>query len=132
MVRAYAPWKALTGAPPLPMQDDYAARCAAGQAFVLIADRALAGLIVLEDFPDHLWIDNVAVDPARAGKGLGRTLMGFAEAEARRRFLPELRLLTNALMARNIALYARLGFTETARRVEKGRARVYMARALSG
>lgn len=132
MQRAYAPWVPVTGGRPLPMDDDYAARCAAGQAFVLMQDEAIAGLIVLVDGPDHLWIDNVAVEPAVKGQGLGRMLMAFAEAEARRRALPELRLLTNARMATNIALYTRLGFTETARREEKGRARVYMAKPLSG
>ncbi|MBU8539065.1 GNAT family N-acetyltransferase [Roseomonas tokyonensis] len=129
--RAYAPWLPVTGARPLPMDDDYAARCEAGQAFVLLRDEALAGLIVLLDFPDHLWIDNIAVEPALKGQGLGRMLMDFAEAEARRRGLPELRLLTNALMAANIAMYRRLGFAETARVTEKGRARVYMAKPLS-
>ncbi|MGK7863730.1 GNAT family N-acetyltransferase [Falsiroseomonas sp. E2-1-a4] len=132
MERAYAPWVPVTGARPLPMDDDYAARCEAGQAFVLVQDESIAGLIVLMDFPDHLWIDNVAVEPALKGQGLGRMLMDFAEAEARRRALPELRLLTNARMAANIALYTRLGFTETERREEKGRARVYMAKPLSG
>lgn len=132
MERAYAPWVPVTGARPLPMDDDYAARCEAGQAFVLVQDEAIAGLIVLMDFPTHLWIDNVAVEPALKGLGLGRMLMDFAEAEARRRALPELRLLTNARMAANIALYTRLGFTETERREEKGRARVYMAKPLSG
>ncbi|MFC3001142.1 GNAT family N-acetyltransferase [Falsiroseomonas tokyonensis] len=131
MERAYAPWLPVTGARPLPMDDDYAARCEAGQAFVLLRDEALAGLIVLLDFPDHLWIDNIAVEPALKGQGLGRMLMDFAEAEARRRGLPELRLLTNALMAANIAMYRRLGFAETARVTEKGRARVYMAKPLS-
>jgi len=130
--RAYAPWVPVTGARPLPMDDDYAARCEAGQAFVLVQDEAIAGLIVLMDFPTHLWIDNVAVEPALKGLGLGRMLMDFAEAEARRRALPELRLLTDARMAANIALYTRLGFTETERREEKGRARVYMAKPLSG
>nr|WP_280864990.1 GNAT family N-acetyltransferase [Falsiroseomonas frigidaquae] len=128
--RAYAPWVPITGARPLPMDDDYAARCESGQAFALEQDGALAGLIVLVDFPTHLWIDNVAVEPALKGQGLGRALMGFAETEARRRGLPELRLLTNALMAANIALYTRLGFIETERRTEKGRARVYMAKRL--
>ncbi|MFC3026050.1 MULTISPECIES: GNAT family N-acetyltransferase [Roseomonadaceae] len=112
------------------MDDDYAARCEAGEAFCLWQDEKLAALIVLVDGPGHLWIDNVAVEPALKGQGLGRTLMAFAEAEAQRRGLPELRLLTNALMAANIALYTRLGFMETERRTEKGRARVYMAKRL--
>jgi ribosomal protein S18 acetylase RimI-like enzyme len=112
------------------MDDDYAARCAAGEAWLLDRDGALLGAIVLEDAPDHLWLDNVAVDPAAQGQGLGRALMAFAEAEARRRALPEIRLLTNVLMVRNIALYARLGFVETARAEQDGFARVYMAKRL--
>jgi ribosomal protein S18 acetylase RimI-like enzyme len=113
------------------MDDDYTARCAAGQAFCLIHQDALAGLIVLEEKPGHLWIDNVAVEPALKGQGLGRALMAFAEQEARARSLAEIRLLTNALMQANIALYARLGYAETERRQEKGRARVYMAKRLA-
>jgi GNAT superfamily N-acetyltransferase len=129
--RAYAAWLPLTGARPLPMDDDYAARCEAGQAHGLHQDGALAGLIVLVDGPGHLWIDNVAVEPALKGQGLGRRLMAFAEDEARRRGFTETRLLTNALMAANITLYARLGYVETERRQEKGRARVYMAKRLT-
>ncbi|MGK7865639.1 GNAT family N-acetyltransferase [Falsiroseomonas sp. E2-1-a20] len=120
----------LTGARPLPMDDNYAARCEAGQVFCLHQDNALAGLIVLVDGPGHLWIDNVAVEPALKGQGLGRDLMAFAEEEARRRGFAETRLLTNALMAANITLYAHLGYAETERRQEKGRHRVYMAKRL--
>lgn len=128
--RAYAPWVPVIGRRPAPMQDDYAARCAAGEAWLLERAGALRGAIVLEDAPDHLWLDNVAVDPASQGQGLGRALMEFAESEARRRLLPEIRLLTNALMRRNIALYARLGFVETDRAEEDGFSRVFMAKRL--
>lgn len=113
----------------MPMDDDYAARCAAGQAW-LLEDRggALIGAVVIEDGGDHLWLDNVAVEPARQGEGIGRTLLAFVEAEARRRGYAEVRLLTNERMARNIALYARLGYVETERREEDGFRRVFMAK----
>jgi GNAT superfamily N-acetyltransferase len=68
------------------------------------------------------------VEPARRGAGDGRALLDFAEAEARRRGLPEIRLYTNELMARNIALYAARGYAETERRQEKGFSRVFMAK----
>jgi ribosomal protein S18 acetylase RimI-like enzyme len=126
--RAYAPWVPVIGRRPAPMDDDYAAICAAGEAHVLEGDGAILGAIVLEDAPDHLWIDNVAVEPSLKGRGLGRALLAFAEAEARRRALPELRLFTNARMASNIALYTRLGYAETERREEDGFSRVYMAK----
>ena len=128
--RAYAGYVPLLGRRPAPMDDDYGARVATGQARVLEREGAPAGLIVLEARGDHLWIDNVAVEPALHGLGLGRTLLAYAEDEARRLHLPELRLLTNVLMARNIALYGRLGFREVERRRERGLSRVYMARRL--
>jgi len=125
---AYGPWVPIIGRRPFPMQDDYAARIAAGEAWVLEAGGIVCALLVIETHPDHLMLDNIAVDPARQGKGDGRVLLDFAEAEARRRGLPEVRLYTNLLMERNIALYARRGFVETERRQEKGFARVFMAK----
>jgi N-acetylglutamate synthase-like GNAT family acetyltransferase len=119
------------GRRPAPMDDDYAAICAAGEAWVLEADGAILGAIVLEAEPDHLWIDNVAVEPALKGRGLGRRLLAFAEEEAARLGLPELRLLTNARMASNITLYARLGYAEVERREENGFSRVYMAKRVA-
>ncbi|CAH0274577.1 GNAT family N-acetyltransferase [Roseomonas sp. CECT 9278] len=127
---AYGHYVARLGKPPGPMVDDYAQRIADGQAWVLEADGALVGLVVLEDADDALLLDNVAVAPAAQGKGHGRALMTFAEAEARRRGHAELRLYTHVLMTENIALYGRVGFRETGRASEKGFARVYMAKAL--
>ncbi|MCK8785086.1 GNAT family N-acetyltransferase [Roseomonas sp. NAR14] len=129
--RAYAAWVPVIGRRPAPMDDDYAARCAAGEAFVLTDPGGMAGLCVLEDRPDHLYLDNVALEPARQGEGLGRALLDFAEAEARRRGYGEIRLLTNALMARNIALYAARGYREWDRRREHGFSRVFMRKALA-
>ena len=66
------------------MDDDRAARIAAGQAFVPKREGAPAGLIVVERRGDHPWVDNVAAEPALHGQGLGRALLGFADGEARR------------------------------------------------
>jgi ribosomal protein S18 acetylase RimI-like enzyme len=125
---AYAPWVPIVGRRPFPMDDDYAARIAAGEAWVLEDAEGIGGILVLEDEPDHLMLDNIAVAPARAGQGLGRVLLDFTEAEARRRGRPEVRLYTNVLMVRNIALYAARGYRETERRQEQGFARVFMAK----
>jgi GNAT superfamily N-acetyltransferase len=112
------------------MDDDYAAHVAAGEVFVLDRDGAIAAVLVLQERPGHLWLDNVAVEPALKGQGLGRALLAFAEAEARRRRLPEVRLLTHQRMRSNIALYARAGYVETDWRTEDGFDRVFMARRL--
>jgi ribosomal protein S18 acetylase RimI-like enzyme len=127
--RAYSPYVAVIGIRPLPMEDDYAARIAAGQAWVLEEHGAILGLLVMEDAPDHLWLDNIAVEPARHGAGIGQRLMRFVLDEAMRRGRPEVRLLTNEKMARNIAIYRRLGFEEYGRVEKLGRRAVLMRRA---
>ena len=93
--RAYAPWVPVLGRRPMPMDDDYGARVAAGEAWVLEEAGTVRGVLVLEEHADHLLLHNVAVEPARRGQGDGRILLDFAEAEARRRGLPEVRLYTN-------------------------------------
>ena len=113
--RAYASWVLAIGRRPAPMDDDYAHHIAAGEVFVLERDGAIAAVAVLIAAADHLLLDNVAVDPGWQHAGLGRQLIAFAEAEARRRNLREVRLFTNVRMERNIALYERLGFRETHR-----------------
>lgn len=126
--RAYAPWVPVVGRRPKPMDDDYGARATAGEAWVLEEGDAVHGVLVLEQHADHLLLDNVAVEPDRKGKGDGRALLDFAEAEARRSGLPEVRLYTNEKMERNIALYAARGYAETERRREEGFSRVFMAK----
>lgn len=130
--RAYAPWVPVVGRRPGPMDDDYAARIAAGEAWVLEEADALHGLLVLEPHPGYLLLDNIAIDPARQGTGAGRLLLDHAEAEAARRGLPEVRLYTHELMARNIAVYAHRGYAETGRAVQDGFPRVFMAKRISG
>jgi len=128
--RAYEPYIARIGKPPGPMLDDYRKRVMDGQAWVLEEDGEIAGLVVLEGTADGVLLDNVAVAPAAQGKGLGRRLIAFTEAEARRRGRPAVRLYTHVMMTENIALYTRLGFIETHRISEKGFDRVYMTKRL--
>jgi ribosomal protein S18 acetylase RimI-like enzyme len=127
--RAYEPYVALIGGRPAPMDDDYAQKV--GRGLVSVADDTEPiGVIVLLDNPGHTLIENVAVDPDRQHEGVGRTLLSFAESHAREAGLGELRLYTNAAMADNLALYARLGYEETDRRTDKGFERVFLAKSL--
>lgn len=128
---AYVKYVARIGKPPGPMLDDYAARVAAGQVWVCVEDAAVAGILVLEAAPDHVLLDNIAVAPAWQGRGVGRLLLDFADAEARRAGVGELRLYTHVLMHENIALYARLGWVEYARGEQAGFQRVFMRKRLS-
>ena len=127
---AYTHYIARIGKRPGPMDDDYAARIAAGQTWVLDRDGMIAGILVLEETADGFLLDNIAVRPEFYGQGLGRILIAFTEAEAKRRGFTAIRLYTHALMTENIALYTRLGFNETGRVTEKGFDRVYMEKPL--
>ncbi|HEY0836908.1 MAG TPA: GNAT family N-acetyltransferase [Azospirillum sp.] len=109
--RAYARWEPVAGPEPRPLPDDYAQAVADHPVWVAEGEGGVVEA-VLELLParDHLLVENVAVDPARQRCGLGRRLMGFAEAEARRLGLPELRLYTDERFADNVTFYARLGY----------------------
>jgi ribosomal protein S18 acetylase RimI-like enzyme len=122
---AYTKYIARIGKPPGPMLDDYRARVHAHEAWVLEREGVIAGVIVLLAEDDHMLLDNVAVDPEQAGTGLGRALMEFAEAEARRRGYNEIRLYTHERMTENIALYRHLGWQETGRGEQAGYSRVF-------
>lgn len=127
---AYSIYIERIGKPPGPMLDDYTKLIADGAVSILEVDGAVAALIVLLPRPDHLLLDNTAVDPAYQGQGLGRRLIAFAEVEARRRNYAELRLYTHEKMTENIRLYARLGFVETDRGHQDDYDRVFMTKRL--
>jgi len=130
VLAAYRHYVAVIGTEPGPMLDDYAARIAADQTWVVQDADGIAGVLVLEDGPDRFLLDNVAVRPDRQGLGIGRRLLDLAEAEAKRRGWDRITLYTNALMADNIVIYAGRGYTERERRIEKGFDRVYMEKRL--
>ena len=127
---AYVHFVPRIGREPMPMTDDYRARVAAGEAWVLTREQAIIGVLVLIDQPDALMLDNVAIAAQHQKQGHGRALIAFAEEEARRRGYATLRLYTNVLMTENIALYARLGFIETKRERQKDFERVFMEKRI--
>ncbi|PBN42247.1 GNAT family N-acetyltransferase [Sphingobium sp. D43FB] len=110
--RAYAPWLAVTPRPPRPVTADYD-RAVRDHRFDLLVDRGTL-VALIETVPEdaELLIINVAVDPDRQREGLGIRLMRHAEAVARTAGLQGTRLTTNTLMAANIGLYERLGYTQ--------------------
>ncbi|MGI4977715.1 MAG: GNAT family N-acetyltransferase [Janthinobacterium lividum] len=113
---AYAPYTALLGYPPLPATEDYRPRIQDGQVHLAEVAGTVVGLLVLERHLVHAMIYSVAVMSDRQGEGHGLALLRLAEEEARSWGVFELRLYTNALMERNIGLYAAIGFRETGRR----------------
>lgn len=127
---AYAKYLDRMEKPPAPMLADYATLIASGGVYVLISGAEIAGLLVIEMQDQALLIENVAVDPAFQGQGLGWRLMAFAEQQACEHGLREVRLYTNEVMVENLAFYRRLGFVEVERRVDDGYRRVFLRKSL--
>ncbi len=129
---AYAPFTERIGREPAPMVADFAAALATGSLFVEADEKAggIAGFIVFYPRGDHVHLENVAVEPARQGRGVGRKLIAFAERRARQLGYHRIELYTNAKMSENLALYPRLGYREFGRRIEDGFDRVYFTKAL--
>lgn len=128
---AYAIYVPRIGRKPAPMAADFERHLSRGELFIADGGEGAAGYIVLYPRGDHLHVENVAVDPARQGRGIGRALLVFAEQTAREAGVAAIELYTNAKMAENLTLYPKLGYEETGRRTEDGFDRVYFRKALT-
>ncbi|WP_366656831.1 GNAT family N-acetyltransferase [Fodinicurvata sp. EGI_FJ10296] len=130
--RAYARYVDLIGRKPAPMVADYGAQIAAGEVHVATDDDGiLQGFIVFRPEGEHILLENIAVLPSKAGRGIGKALIAFCEDEARRRGFGAVHLYTNVKMTENLSIYRRLGYVEVARRSENGFNRVFFEKALT-
>ena len=129
---AFARYVPRIGRMPAPMLADFRAQIASGDLFVAVGDDGqVAGYIVFYAEGDHVMLESVAVMPAMTGRGIGAALIGFCENDARQQGFVAVRLYTNEAMTENLALYPKLGYVETGRRVEDGFKRVYFEKALT-
>jgi ribosomal protein S18 acetylase RimI-like enzyme len=119
------------GKPPGPMLDSYSEVIAIRDVFVAEKRGVIVGVLVLGSAEGVFVLDNVAVNPAHQGTGVGKALLQRAESEARQRGFSEIHLYTNAVMVENKALYRKIGYVEYARRVERGFSRIYMKKSLT-
>ncbi|MFB7590565.1 GNAT family N-acetyltransferase [Streptomyces sp. NPDC056169] len=126
---AFHPYIERIGLVPAPMEADHAANVAAGLVFVTGAP--VRGLVVVVPETDHLYLDAIAVHPDARGTGLGRTLLRWVEARARQLGLPEVRLLTNAMMWENQKLYERYGYEVVERRADGPYDRIHYRKFLN-
>lgn len=127
---AYAQWVAVIGTRPGPMLENYVDVLAHTQTHVVEHCGRIVGVLVLSITQDGFLLDNVAVRPDVRGRGVGAFLLSLAEREAKQQGYDSIYLYTHERMAENIALYKRLGYTEFARREERGFRRVYMRKNL--
>jgi ribosomal protein S18 acetylase RimI-like enzyme len=123
---AYAKYASRIGREPAPLATDYVAAIAANHAVVIEHDGSVAGYLIGRPDADGFYVENIAVDPAYQGSGLGEALMRHVIAETKRLKLSSIWLFTNVAMTENRELYAHLGFIETHRALEHGYDRVYM------
>jgi len=113
------------------MLDDYGEVIRERQVTVAESAGKVVGVLVLDRTDEGFLLENVAVDPAHKGKGLGRQLLELAEAEAKRAGFDSIYLYTHEKMTENQVLYAKIGYVEYDRRTEAGLARVYMRKRLA-
>jgi ribosomal protein S18 acetylase RimI-like enzyme len=127
---AYVHYIERIGKQPGPMLEDYAAVIDQFQVHVAVASARIVGAIVLKITDEGFYLDNVAVRPSVRGSGVGRLLLEFAEAEARRQGYESIYLATHELMVEDRALYTRIGYVKYDQRVVNGYPRVFFRKAL--
>ena len=130
--QAYSRYVPLIGRKPAPMIADFVAQIAAGEVYVATdVHDTFQGFIVFYAEEGHILLENVAVLPRAAGRGVGRALIGFCENAARQRGMNAVHLYTNEKMTDNLSIYPKLGYVEVGRRTESGFNRVYFKKALA-
>ncbi|TAJ85524.1 MAG: GNAT family N-acetyltransferase [Reyranella sp.] len=130
--QAYARYVPAMGRKPAPMVADFAAQIADGHVYVATDDKGgFEGFIVFYAEDGHVMLENVAVLPSAAGRGVGKRLIAFCEDTARQRGFGAVHLYTNEKMIENLSIYPRLGYVEVGRRTEAGFNRVYFEKSLA-
>lgn len=129
--QAYSRYVPLIGRKPAPMLADFASQIAGGEVYVATDDQDnFLGFIVFYAEDQHMLLENIAVLPRAAGRGVGKALVNFCEAAAQRRGLNGVHLYTNEKMTENLSIYPKLGYAEVDRRSEDGFNRVYFEKTL--
>jgi ribosomal protein S18 acetylase RimI-like enzyme len=97
---------------------------------VFVTGEPVTGLVVLDAYEDHLFLDSIAVRPDAHGQGVGRRLLRFVDAHARVLGLSEIRLYTNAMMWENQKIYPKYGYEVVERRVDGPYDRIHYRKLL--
>jgi N-acetylglutamate synthase and related acetyltransferases len=128
---AYLRYIERVGKQPWPMLQDYSN--VIRTSLVRVAEREGRILGVLELIVTELGflLESIAVEPSAQGTGIGRQLLIFAEAEAKRQGFDSIYLMTNEKMTENQELYARIGYVLFDRQTVHGYSRVLMRKPLT-
>ncbi|MCI0689878.1 MAG: GNAT family N-acetyltransferase [Sporichthyaceae bacterium] len=128
---AYGHYVERIGQLPGPMTEDYLEVIRSRRVTVVDDGDGIVGVIVLRITKEGFLVDNVAVHPTQHGRGIGRALLEFAEAEAASAGFESIYLFTHETMTENLALYQRIGYVEYDRRPVHGFSRVYLRKSLT-
>jgi ribosomal protein S18 acetylase RimI-like enzyme len=121
------------GRKPPPMVADFKSQIVDGIVYVAKSQGSqsqVMGFVVCYPKVNSYFIENIAVNPCHQGKGIGKSLIAFCEAEALKLGLAFVELYTNERMVENLVFYPKIGFIETERRIEDGFHRVYFKKVL--
>ncbi len=128
---AYQPYVPRMGKKPAPMIADFSNLIDCQNLYVLEYSNQIVGYVVFHSKSDHMFLENVAVFPIHQGKGFGRKLIEFVEAQANQAGKSAVELYTNEKMTENFSYYLRHGYKETGRRNEDGFDRVYFRKCVN-
>ena len=127
---AYARYVVRIGREPVPMTADFETHILRGEVTLAETADGVIGYIVAYARPDDYFVENVAVDPAKAGGGIGKNLMSHVESAAVQAGHQVVRLYTNVAMHENFPFYESLGYRKTHEATEAGFHRVYFEKSL--
>lgn len=130
--RAYTKYVKRIDGKPEPMAADWLSILKDDAVWLAETDGNPVGALVLQTRTDHVLVWSVAVEPRLQRRGIGRQLMRFAELEARRRGVDEIRLYTNRAFSENIRLYREIGYAVTHTETRGSRALVHMCKYIGG
>ena len=122
---AYSKYVERMNGEPAPMHANFAIQIAEGHVYVATSESSFVGYVVFYTEGDHLHLENVAVLPEQAGKGIGKRLIEHVESAAKQAGLKAVELYTNETMTENLGMYPKLGYVETARKLQDGFSRVF-------